>query len=73
MSDFGLSDSPAGGLDSSKRAQLVDQVKSQIAVAAAQELLQVSHYYKYSTKLMQQLRWNSSEKKHLSFAWTLIS
>jgi len=41
MSDFGLSDSSGGGLDSAKRAQLMDQVKSQIAVAAAQELLQV--------------------------------
>lgn len=41
MSDFGLTDSSGGGLDSAKRAQLMDQVKSQIAVAAAQELLQV--------------------------------
>ncbi|XP_028512717.1 mitochondrial import inner membrane translocase subunit Tim13-A [Exaiptasia diaphana] len=38
MSDFGLGDSSSGGLDSSKRAQVMDQVKSQIAVAAAQEL-----------------------------------
>lgn len=42
MSDYDLSGSSGGGLDSSKRAQVMDQVKSQIAVAAAQELLQVS-------------------------------
>lgn len=41
MSDFDMGSSSPGMLDSSKRAQLMDQVKSQIAVAAAQELLQV--------------------------------
>ena len=43
MSDFNFSssDSGAGGLDSAQRAQLIDQVKTQVAVANAQELLQV--------------------------------
>ena len=41
--DFSSTSSfPAGGgLDSGKREQLMDQVKTQIAVANAQELLQV--------------------------------
>lgn len=33
----------AGKLDSSQRQQLMDQVKTQIAVANAQEILQVRH------------------------------
>ena len=42
MSSFDFSPSSnSGGLDSAKRTQLIDQVKTQVAVANAQELLQV--------------------------------
>lgn len=52
MSDFDMGSSSSGMLDSSKRAQLMDQVKSQIAVAAAQELLQVSNHVSFFTLIL---------------------
>lgn len=47
MADFtsGLSGSK---LDSSQREQLMEQVKAQIAIANAQELLQVENYVFFS-------------------------
>lgn len=47
MADFGFSSSPSsssgGGMDSAKRSELMDQVKSQLLVAQLQELLSVSY------------------------------
>jgi len=46
MADFGFSSSPSSssgsGMDSAKRSELMDQVKSQLLVAQLQELLSVS-------------------------------
>lgn len=58
MADFGFSSSPSsssgGGMDSAKRSELMDQVKSQLLVAQLQELLSVSYrgraVYMYTTR-----------------------
>ena len=42
MSDFKFGSSNSGSMDSTQKAQLLEQVKAQVAVANAQELLQVS-------------------------------
>ena len=40
--DFGNAPPPGGKLDRAQREQLMEQVKAQMAVANAQELLQVN-------------------------------
>ena len=51
MSDFS-SNLPSSKLDSSQKEQLMEQVKAQIAVANAQEILHVSHCLNFSDDTM---------------------
>ena len=46
LSGFGGSGSQGGGMTSGQKQQLMEQVKAQIAVANAQELLQVLYLIK---------------------------
>ncbi|KAM7444931.1 Mitochondrial import inner membrane translocase subunit Tim13 [Porites harrisoni] len=85
MADFGFSSSPSSssgsGMDSAKRSELMDQVKSQLLVAQLQELLSKMSdkcfkkcIYKPGTQL------DNSEQKCLSMcmdrymdAWNTVS
>ena len=54
--DFNTPSMPAGKIDGAQRDQLMEQVKQQIAVANAQELLQV-YTHKHKMNIQTNCHW----------------